>query len=548
MKGMAHRKALGGSCFAVFHVTRSSEFGKRKLNTLYLLKMCKSSEKSHGSQGNCNDVIDPINLEVDKDADIFYGRPIKINFSLSVLATLATSIIVFFAYLRKYLSSVYSKFFGEVEPLFNSFEHTYRNYYFPRVCDCFANPITSMATSVTTVMEQVMPRSSLFSIEFGKLKLTGRTRDMINLGSYNYLGMNQNTGPIAGAVKNCIKKLGVGLCSPRNELGTTELHCKLEKSFASFLGVEDCITFGMGFATNSLNIPALIGSNCLVLSDVKNHASILIGCKNATTSIKQVFKHNDMDDLEKKLKEAIVRGNVKINRPYKKIIVIVEGIYSMEGTICKLRKLIELKNKYRFYLYVDEAHSIGAIGKSGRGVCQLFDVDPKSVDILMGTFTKSFAAAGGYIAGSKDLINHIRIHSPGTIYATSMSPVIVQQIISSLNHLMDPIEGAKKFNKLAWNTRYFRSKLQERKLIVCGSPVSPVIPVVIVNPSVASYVHRIFMANGIAIVVAGFPAVELTSERIRFCLSSEHTKEMLDHTLQVLFKLVDQGIIPTLSD
>jgi serine palmitoyltransferase len=143
-----------------------------------------------------------------------------------------------------------------------------------------------------------------------------------------------------------------------------------------------------------------------------------------------------MKDLEHKLRSAIISGQPKTHRPWKKIIIIVEGIYSMEGTIVNLPELIRLKKKYKCYVYLDEAHSIGAIGPHGRGVVDYFGCDPNDIDLLMGTFTKSFGAAGGYIAGKKEVIDHIRVHSIGASYATSMSPCIGQQIISVMKVIM----------------------------------------------------------------------------------------------------------------
>jgi serine palmitoyltransferase len=158
----------------------------------------------------------------------------------------------------------------------------------------------------------------------------------------------------------------------------------------------------------------------------------------------------------------------------------------MEGSLCKLPKLIELKKKYKAYLYLDEAHSIGAMGYRGRGVIDYWKCDVNDVDILMGTFSKSFAAVGGYIAGKKELINHIRISSRATAYATSMSPPIVEQIISVLNLLIDENEeheGRKRIKQLAWNTRYFRQCLSKMGFIVYGHPHSPVVPVLVYSPS-----------------------------------------------------------------
>lgn len=174
---------------------------------------------------------------------------------------------------------------------------------------------------------------------------------------------------------------------------------ELEQLTAQFLGVEDSIVFGMGFASNALNLPAFLSPGCLVISDEKNHASIILGLRLSGSTIR-VFKHNNMQHLESKLQEAIFKGQPN-GSPWKKILIIVEGIYSMEGSIVRLPEVVALKKKYKAYLYLDEAHSVGAMGKHGRGVLDYFGIDPTDVDILMGTFTKSFASSGGYIAGSK---------------------------------------------------------------------------------------------------------------------------------------------------
>ena len=190
------------------------------------------------------------------------------------------------------------------------------------------------------------------------------------------------------------------MCSSRREVGTIPMHSELEKLTAQFLGVEDAIVFGMGFATNSLNLPTLISPGCLIVSDEKNHASIILGIRLSGATVR-VFKHNNMKSLEKVLQTAVYYGQPKTGQPWKKILIIVEGVFSMEGSIVRLPEIIALKKKYKAYLYLDEAHSIGAMGPRGRGAIDYFGVDPKDVDILMGTFTKSFASSGGYIAGPK---------------------------------------------------------------------------------------------------------------------------------------------------
>lgn len=253
-------------------------------------------------------------------------------------------------------------------------------------------------------------------------------------------------------------------------LGTNTLNIELEKLVAKFLGVESAIVFGMGFATNSTNIPSFAGKDCLILSDELNHASLILGCRLSGATIR-VFRHNgkfdsiflvifcfilvcwiyftfalylrtfnfiflDMKDLERKIRKAIVEGHPRTHRVWKKIIIVLEGVYSMEGTIVDLPEVIRLKKKYRCYVYLDEAHSIGAVGPNGRGVSDLYGLNAKDIDLLMGTFTKSFGSAGGYIAGRKELIEHIKAKSFSTYYATSMSPPVTQQIISVMKVLM----------------------------------------------------------------------------------------------------------------
>lgn len=233
-----------------------------------------------------------------------------------------------------------------------------------------------------------------------RCRFTGTETTCLNLGSYNYLGFASNTGPCAENSIQSIHDYGLATCSTRSELGTIPLHTELEELTARYLGVEDAITFGMGFATNSLNIPALLSPGCLVVSDEKNHASIILGLRLSGATIK-VFKHNDMKSLESVLKNAIVSGQPKTGAPWKKILIVVEGVFSMEGSIVNLPEVIALKKKYKAYVYLDEAHSVGAMGPNGGGVVDFFNADPRDIDILMGTFTKSFGSAGGYIAGSK---------------------------------------------------------------------------------------------------------------------------------------------------
>ncbi|GAA5799717.1 serine palmitoyltransferase component [Helicostylum pulchrum] len=172
-----------------------------------------------------------------------------------------------------------------------------------------------------------------------------------------------------------------------------------------------------------------------MLGDELNHSSIIFGVRLSGASVR-VFKHNNMIDLRNLLREVISQGQPRTHRPWKKIVIIVEGLYSMEGSIVNLPELIKLKQEFKFYLYVDEAHSVGALGENGGGVCDFYGINPKHVDIMMGTFTKSFGAAGGYIAGDKNVIDHLRVKNHAFSYAETMSPPIIQQVSASMGIIM----------------------------------------------------------------------------------------------------------------
>ncbi|XP_076659269.1 serine palmitoyltransferase long chain base subunit [Halictus rubicundus] len=420
-------------------------------------------------------------------------------------------------------------------PLYENFERFYLRYVYRRVRDCWNRPICSVPGATVTLKDRVTP-------DYGwSFQFTGTTTKCINLGSYNYLGFAESTGKCADQSIETLKEFGYASCSGRLELGNMPIHDELEQLTARFLGVEDAIVFGMGFATNALNLPSLLSKGCLVLSDEKNHASLILGLRLSGVTTK-VFSHNNMKHLESRLKHAVVYGQPETGKPWKKIVIVVEGVYSMEGSIVHLPKILELKRKYKAYVYLDEAHSTGALGKHGRGVCDYYGIDPRDVDILMGTFTKSFGSAGGYIAGTKTLINHLRIYSHAHTYATAMSPPIAQQIITSMKIIAGEdgtTDGQKRTKQLARNTRYFRRRLNQIGVIIYGNEDSPVVPMLVYLFSKIGAVVRTLTKYNIAAVGVGFPATPLMEGRIRFCLSAAHTKQQLDYVLSHIESLAD---------
>jgi len=377
------------------------------------------------------------------------------------------------------------------------------------------------------------------------LTLSGTTQRCLNLGSYNYLGFAETHGLCNDSAIEALKKFGSSTCGNRMNFGTTSTHQELEKLVARFVGKEATISFGMGYGTNATSLAALCGKGGLVISDNLNHASIIMGLRCGEAKVK-LFQHNDPASLEKVIKEAILEGQPRTKRPWTKILIIVEGVYSMEGEICKLPEFIEIKKKYKAYLYVDEAHSIGSLGPNGRGVCDYYGIDPSEVDILMGTFTKSFGSAGGYIAGPKELIEYLRLHSFGSIYDTSMSIPAAQQVITSMKIIMGEDgtnEGKRRIKAVRENSNYFRKRLTEEGFVVIGDEDSPIIPVIIVNPNKMCYFTRACLKSNIGAVIAGYPITPMLMSRVRFCISASHTIQDLEQAIQTMTKIGKLGYV-----
>uniref|UniRef100_A0A3Q3IPG8 serine C-palmitoyltransferase n=1 Tax=Monopterus albus TaxID=43700 RepID=A0A3Q3IPG8_MONAL len=464
---------------------------------------------------------------------------------VAVMTYLGYGIVTLFGYLRDFLRAVELERCHVAQekeeqkdfvPLYQDFENFYTRNLYMRVRDNWNRPICSLPGPVFDLMERV---SDDYNWTF---RLTGRTiHNVINTGSYNYLGFAENSADFLKTVADVTCQYGVGVCSTRQEIGNLGIHEELDKLVANFLGVESSMTFGMGFATNSMNIPALVGKGCLILSDELNHTSLILGARLSGATIR-VFKHNNMLSLEKMLREAVCSGQPRTHRPWRKILIMVEGIYSMEGSVVRLSEIIALKKKYKAYLYLDEAHSIGAVGPSGRGVTELFDVDPADVDVMMGTFTKSFGAAGGYIAGKKELVDYLRSHSHSAAYGTAMSPPVTQQIIRAMKCIMGndgTTEGIRRVRQLAENIRYFRARLKEMGYIIYGSDDSPVVPVLLYMPGKVAAFAREMLERKVGVVVVGFPATPIAEARARFCLSASHTREMLNQVLHHLNEVGD---------
>jgi serine palmitoyltransferase len=484
----------------------------------------------------------------------------------------AYSFLLSLDYLRTSLRQGYA-------PLNSDFDSFYTRRLKTRIDDCFGAPVTGVPGRTITLLDR---KSKDYNNTFS---FTGTTTRCLNISSYNYLGFAAAQGGCADAVEESLRRYGVSTCGARLEGGSSELHVTAEALVARFVGHEDALISSMGFATNSTIIPALVSKGCLLISDELNHASIRFGSRLSGANIR-MFKHNNVESLESLLREVISQGQPKTHRPWKKILLLVEGLYSMEGTLLNLPGIMELKEKYKvcditvsdmdgisrleqFYLFVDEAHSIGAMGPHGRGVINYFGVNPRSIDILMGTFTKSFGAAGGYVAGSKALMDRLRLRGHGGTYAESMTPGILTQVMASMASIMgvapptpsglelaqhhpgpahpsqlpawmdlppslrDGSEGSLRLRRLAFNARYLSRGLAKLGFITYGHLDSPIVPLLLFGPGKMCAFHRMIIARKtpIVVVVVAYPATPLVTGRVRFCVSASHTKDDIDTVL-----------------
>ncbi|CAG9826917.1 unnamed protein product [Diabrotica balteata] len=417
-----------------------------------------------------------------------------------LLALIGYYILIAIGFLNKFLfpsKVVEEKNRKGYENILDSYTPFYLKYVIYRFKDCIQRTICSSAGPEVTLKERVFTTDSQY-------RAVGAEYKCLNLGSYNYLGFAENSGPCAENAIKSIYQYGISTGSSRVQNGTCALHDEVEKLLAEYLGVEDSVIFGMGYATNALTIPTFLSAECLVLSDRHNHSSAVFGFKLSKATVK-IFEHN--------------------------------------GTICPLPTIIALKKKYKAYLYLDEAHSIGALGKRGRGVVDYYNCNPHDVDMLMGTFTKSFGAAGGYIAGKRDLITNLRQHTYASKYSWAVSPPVAAQIVTVLRILMgkdSTSDGRNRIDRLSRNTRYFRLRLKQMGLVIYGNDHSPVIPLLTYHYSKFTYLIRRLLEENIATVGVTYPGTSFLKTRLRICLSAGHTKDQLDYALQAIDKISDE--------
>jgi len=406
----------------------------------------------------------------------------------------------------------------------------YKQHMYKLYVDCFNRPISSAPDATVDVVVRSRPGGTIFG-PLHDFEPTEKARKCINLSSYNYLGFGGVDEFCTPVARKAALETGFSASGTRTEGGTLPVHRQLEREVAKFLNKEDAIVLGMGFATNSTILPCLFeagGKGVLVLSDALNHRSIVEGVRLSGATVR-AFEHNSMPALEAQLKRAVEEGQPD-GKPWRKVFVVVEGIYSMEGDFCRLREIVTLKNRYKAYLYLDEAHSIGAVGPNGRGVTELFGVPTSEVDVMMGTFTKSFGSAGGYVAASRAVINALRAGAPGSVFGAAMAPPCAAQALQALRVISGEEGGslgAEKLRSIRDNSNFFREALDKEGFKVLGDVDSPIVPVMLHHPQKMAWFSRECLDQGIAVVVVGYPAVPVLYERVRFCISAAHTRDQL---------------------
>src|SRR6201994_245680 len=352
-------------------------------------------------------------------------------------------------------------------------------------------------------------------------------REVINLASNNYLGLCDDARLREAAIA-AIKKYGAGSGAVRTIAGTMHIHMELEEKIAAFKGVEACVVFQSGFAANAGTVSSILGKDDFILSDELNHASIIDGARLSKARIK-VFRHKDIAHAEQLLQEVQ-------NEPGRKLLI-TDGVFSMDGDIGPVDKLASLCEKYGAIMMVDDAHSSGVLGRNGRGSVDHFHVTDK-VDIQVGTLSKAIGALGGYVCGSRDLIDYLYHRARPFLFSTSHPPSVAATCIAAFDILENEPD---RIQRLWDNTNYFKQELTDAGFNVGGvntpATETPITPVILGGSQDArrtmDFSRALFDAGVMATGIA-FPTVPEGKARIRTIMTSEHTRPQIDQALETI--------------
>ncbi|MER2263044.1 MAG: glycine C-acetyltransferase [Psychrobacillus sp.] len=347
--------------------------------------------------------------------------------------------------------------------------------------------------------------------------------ELINLSSNNYLGLATND-ELKRIAKETIDKYGVGAGAVRTINGTLDLHVKLEEKLAEFKGTEAAISYQSGFNCNMAAISAVMDKNDAILSDQLNHASIIDGCRLSKAKIIP-FNHSDMEDLRQKAKEATESGQ------YNKVMVITDGVFSMDGDIAKLPEIVEIAKEFDLITYVDDAHGSGVTGK-GKGTVKHFGLE-KEIDFQIGTLSKAIGVVGGYVAGKKDLIDWLKVRSRPFLFSTALPPGDVAAITAAVQMIIDSTE---LHDKLWENGDYLKAGLSKLGFDI-GASETPITPCIIGDEKLTQQFSKRLFEEGVYAKSIVFPTVPKGTGRVRNMPTAAHTKEMLDDAIATYEKV-----------
>ncbi|WP_037066825.1 aminotransferase class I/II-fold pyridoxal phosphate-dependent enzyme [Allorhizobium undicola] len=345
-------------------------------------------------------------------------------------------------------------------------------------------------------------------------------RSYDNFASYDYLGLNGD-GRVQRAAANAIARYGISASASRVVAGERTIHGELETAIAAIYGVEDAVCFVSGYLTNVTAIGCLMGPKDLVIHDEFIHNSALTGIKLSGAN-RRFYKHNDMADLERILST--------IAPQHERVLVISEGIFSMDGDFADLPGLLALKQRFGFWLMMDEAHSLGVLGSTGRGTFEHFGLDARDVDIWMGTLSKTTCSCGGYIAGSEALITLLKAQAGGFVYSVGLAPALAASALESLKILQ---EEPGRVQRLRDNSRIFLERARQKGLDTGLSEGFSVVPVIVADSLRAVALSNQLFEEGINALPIIYPAVPEGLARLRFFITSAHSEEQINRAVDL---------------
>jgi 8-amino-7-oxononanoate synthase len=339
-------------------------------------------------------------------------------------------------------------------------------------------------------------------------------RQHINFASYDYCALNGRP-EIAAAATGALERYGMSASASRVVAGERDIHRRLEERIARFIGVDDAVLFVSGHATNVSLIGQVLRPDDLLIHDALIHNSVLVGARLAGCA-RRSFAHNDLAALEAQLREAAAH--------HERILIVTESHYSMDGDVPDLARLVEIKERYGAWLMVDEAHGLGVLGRTGRGIAEMTGVDPHAVDIWMGTLSKTLAGCGGFVAGAPALVEYLKLTAPGFVYSVGLPPPVAASCLAALDILEREPELVARVNA---NARLFLDLAREAGLDTGTSEGWAIVPVMVGDSLRATALASRLLERGVNALPILYPAVPERAARLRFFFTAEHTEEQI---------------------